>query len=254
VCEVHDGPQSLFDPCGGADRRAGARARGRAAAGAAVVSAPRLRRWLGAAAVLVGAAAALPAQERAPERAGTSGPGGPAVAVFASGCFWCSEADFAKVRGVVDVESGYTGGAGAGPTYEQVSAGGTGHLEAVRVRYDPARVSYAQLLDVFWHNVDPVDARGQFCDKGEQYTGAIFVATPAERALAEASWRRVGERLAPRGEPVATRILPAAPFYPAEAYHQDYARKNPVRYRFYRTTCGRDARLRELRQVLDAAR
>ena len=115
------------------------------------------------------------------------------------------------------------------------------------MHYDPARVSYAQLLDVFWRNVDPLDARGQFCDKGAQYTAAVFVATPEERQLAEASKRRVAERLAPLGRPVATRVLPAAPFYEAEAYHQGYAKTNPVRYRFYRTTCGRDARLRELR-------
>jgi peptide-methionine (S)-S-oxide reductase len=187
------------------------------------------------------AASAVPAGAQA--RAG--GPA-PAVATFASGCFWCTEADFEKVPGVLDVVSGYTGGRGADPTYEQVSAGGTGHLEAVQVRYDPARVSYAQLLDTFWRNVDPFDARGQFCDKGEQYTGAVFVATPEERALAEASKRRVAERLAGRGGPVVTRILPAAPFYAAEAYHQDYAKKNPVRYTFYRSRCGRDARLRAL--------
>jgi peptide-methionine (S)-S-oxide reductase len=149
--------------------------------------------------------------------------------------------------GVVDAVSGYTGGRAPDPTYAQVSAGGTGHLEAVRVHYDAARVSYAQLLDVFWRNVDPLDAGGQFCDKGEQYTAAVFVATAEERALAEASKRREAARLAPSGRPVATRILPAAPFYAAEAYHQAYAKKNPVRYRFYRTTCGRDARLRALR-------
>ena len=197
----------------------------------------RLRR---AALALVGGAAvaAAPAALRAQDTA---------TATFASGCFWCTEADFEKVPGVVDAVSGYIGGRVANPTYEQVSAGGTGHLEAVRVEYDPSRVTYAQLLDTFWRNVDPLDARGQFCDKGEQYTGAILVATPEERALAEASKRRVAERLAGRGGPVATRILPAAPFYAAEAYHQDYAKKNPVRYRFYRTSCGRDARLRELR-------
>jgi peptide-methionine (S)-S-oxide reductase len=172
--------------------------------------------------------------------------------VFAAGCFWCSEADFEKVPGVVAVVSGYTGGRTADPTYAQVSDGGTGHLEAVRVEYDPARVSYARLLDTFWRNVDPLDAAGQFCDKGGQYTGAVFVATPGERALAEASKARVAARLAPRGA-VATRVLAAARFYPAEEYHQDYARKNPVRYRFYRSSCGRDARLRELRDDVAAA-
>ncbi len=168
------------------------------------------------------------------------------VAIFAGGCFWCTESDFEKVPGIVSAVSGYTGGKTANPTYEQVSAGGTGHLEAVRVEYDPTRVTYAQLLDTFWRNVDPVDARGQFCDKGEQYTGAIIVATPEERALAEASKQRIAARFAARGETVATRILPAGPFYAAEAYHQDYARKNPLKYKFYRTTCGRDARLAEV--------
>ena len=169
-----------------------------------------------------------------------------AVATFAAGCFWCAEADFEKVAGVVDAVSGYTGGRAPNPTYEQVSSGATGHIEAVQVHYDAARVSYAQLLEVFWRNVDPFDARGQFCDKGEQYTAAVFVATPEERALAEASKRREAGRLASSGRPIATRILPAAPFYAAEAYHQDYAKKNPVRYTFYRSRCGRDARLRAL--------
>jgi peptide-methionine (S)-S-oxide reductase len=201
------------------------------------------RGLVGAAAVLLACAAPAAAQERpAPTAARPV-----AVATFAAGCFWCSEADFEKVPGVTGVVSGYTGGRVPDPTYEQVSAGGTGHLEAVRVEYDPTRVTYAQLLDTFWRNVDPVDARGQFCDKGEQYTGAILVATPEERALAEASKQRIAARFAARGQAVATRILPAAPFYVAEAYHQDYAKKNPLRYRFYRGSCGRDARLRELR-------
>lgn len=200
----------------------------------------RIHAMLAAVAVALGLATPAAAQQRAT-------PGHPlAVATFAAGCFWCAESDFEKVPGVVDAVSGYTGGRVVNPSYQQVSAGGTGHLEAVQVHYDPARVSYAQLLDVFWRNVDPLDARGQFCDKGEQYTAAIFVATPAERTLAEASKQRVAERLAPLGRPVATRILPAAPFYAAEAYHQAYAHTNPVRYRFYRTTCGRDARLREV--------
>jgi peptide-methionine (S)-S-oxide reductase len=209
----------------------------------------RLRALLGAAAVALAIAAPAGAQEGAVRADGLA----PAAAIFAAGCFWCSEADFEKVPGVIDAVSGYTGGRVVDPTYEQVSAGGTGHLEAVRVLYDPARVSYAQLLDVFWRNVDPLDAGGQFCDKGEQYTGAIFVGTPDERELAEASRRRVAERFARGGRPVVTRILPAAPFYAAEAYHQAYARKNPIRYHFYRTTCGRDARLRELRDEVAAA-
>jgi peptide-methionine (S)-S-oxide reductase len=206
-----------------------------------------VRALLGAAAATLGLTTAALAQPR------TAPDGRPlATATFAAGCFWCAEADFEKVPGVVDAVSGYTGGRAPDPTYEQVSAGGTGHLEAVQVHYDAARVSYAQLLDVFWRNVDPLDAGGQFCDKGEQYTAAVFVATPEERALAEASKRREAARLASAGlasagRPVATRVLAAAPFYEAEAYHQAYAKKNPVRYRFYRTSCRRDARLRELR-------
>jgi methionine-S-sulfoxide reductase len=168
-----------------------------------------------------------------------------AVATFAAGCFWCSESDFEHVPGVVDAVSGYTGGRVANPTYEQVSAGRTGHREAVRVTYDPARVSYAQLLDVYWRNVDPVDAGGQFCDRGPQYASAIFVANDAELRLANASKRAI-ERSGRLRRPIATAILPAGPFYPAEAYHQAYYKKNPLRYRFYRTTCGRDRRLRQL--------
>ena len=168
-----------------------------------------------------------------------------AVATFAAGCFWCAEADFEKVPGVVDAVSGYTGGRAADPTYEQVSAGRTGHREAVQVIYDPGRVSYQRLLDVFWRNVDPTDAGGQFCDRGEQYTSAIFVATDGERRLAEASERAVERSGRLRG-PVATAILRAGPFYRAEEYHQAYAKKNPLRYKFYRTTCGRDRRLRQV--------
>lgn len=168
-----------------------------------------------------------------------------AVATFAAGCFWCSESDFEHVPGVVDAVSGYTGGLVANPTYEQVSAGRTGHREAVRVTYDPARVSYAQLLDVYWRNVDPVDTGGQFCDRGPQYTSAIFVANDAELRLANASKRAI-ERSGRLRRPIATAILPAGPFYPAEAYHQAYYKKNSLRYRFYRTTCGRDRRLRQL--------
>ena len=203
-----------------------------------------LHALLGAAAMMLGLTTSAAAQPR------TAPDGRPlAVATFAAGCFWCAEADFEKVAGVVDAVSGYTGGRTPNPTYEQVSSGGTGHIEAVQVHYDAARVSYAQLLDVFWRNVDPLDARGQFCDKGEQYTAAVFVATPEERTLAEGSKQRAAERLGSSGRSIATRILPAAAFYEAEAYHQAYAKKNPLRYRFYRTTCGRDARLRELREL-----
>jgi peptide-methionine (S)-S-oxide reductase len=199
----------------------------------------------GAAAALVGGAVAVtPAAAQSP---GGGAPAGRplAVATFAAGCFWCTEADFEKVPGVVDAVSGYTGGQVANPTYQQVSGGRTGHREAVQVRYDPARVSYMQLLDVYWRNVDPVDGRGQFCDRGEQYTPAIFVATDQERRLAEESKRTLERSGRVRGK-IATAILAAGPFYRAEEYHQSYYKKNPLRYRFYRATCGRDRRLREL--------
>ena len=166
-----------------------------------------------------------------------------ATAVFASGCFWCSESDFEKVPGVVDAVSGYTGGTIANPTYDQVSEGTTGHREVVQVRYDPRRVSYAQLLDAFWKNVDPFDAQGQFCDKGYQYTAAIYTANPVERRQAEASREAAAKRL---GRPVATAIEEAATFYVAEEYHQAYYRKNPLRYRYYRSSCGRDRRLEQV--------
>jgi peptide-methionine (S)-S-oxide reductase len=170
-------------------------------------------------------------------------PPGSAAAVFAGGCFWCMEPPFDALPGVLSTTSGFTGGTVVDPSYEQVSAGGTGHVEAVRVVYDPRRIDYARLLEVYWHEVDPLDDAGQFCDRGESYRSAIFAADAEQRRLAEASKRAVAERL---GAPVATQVRDAAPFYPAEAYHQDYARKNPIRYRFYRGRCGRDARLREL--------
>ncbi|MBA3660155.1 MAG: peptide-methionine (S)-S-oxide reductase MsrA [Gammaproteobacteria bacterium] len=162
-------------------------------------------------------------------------------AVFAAGCFWCAEHDFENVPGVLKVISGYTGGELKNPTYEQVSAGGTGHFETVEVYYDPGKISYEQLLNFFWHNVDPEDGTGQFCDKGDSYRSAIFYQTEAEKKMAEQSksqWKESG-----RFKNIATLILPVRQFYPAEDYHQDYAKKNPVRYRFYRYSCGRDARL-----------
>lgn len=168
-----------------------------------------------------------------------------ATAIFAGGCFWCMEADFDKVPGVLSTTSGYTGGGLANPSYEQVSAGGTGHLEAVLVRFDPARTSYAKLLEAYWPNIDPLTATGQFCDIGSQYRSAIFYADAEQQRLAEAS--KVALQVSGRFDrPVVTEILPATTFYPAEEYHQDYYKKNPLRYRFYRTTCGRDARLEEL--------
>jgi peptide methionine sulfoxide reductase msrA/msrB len=161
------------------------------------------------------------------------------TAVFAGGCFWCTESDFEKVDGVIEVISGYTGGRGANPTYRQVSAGGSGHVEAVQVVYDPAKVNYEKLLEVFWRHVDPTDAGGQFMDRGSQYRSVIFYANDQERSLAEASKKS----LAASGrfsKPIVTDILPLGPFYPAEDYHQDYYKKNPVRYHWYRSGSGRD--------------
>jgi peptide-methionine (S)-S-oxide reductase len=166
-----------------------------------------------------------------------------AVATFAGGCFWCVEADFDKVDGVTSTTSGYTGGRAANPTYEQVSHGGTGHAESVEIVYDPAKVSYKKLLDVFWHNIDPLAKDRQFCDHGDQYRSAIFYHDEEQRALAEASKAEVEKRFE---QPVATQIVPAGAFYKAEEYHQDYYKKNPIRYKFYRYNCGRDARLEEL--------
>ena len=168
---------------------------------------------------------------------------GQAAAVFAGGCFWCTESDFDKVPGVISTTSGYIGGKSANPTYKQVSAGGSGHIEAVRIIYDPARVSYANLAARFIRTVDPTDGGGQFCDRGSQYQSAFFVADAAERRIAEAVKASAKAKL---NKPVATQILPATQFYSAENYHQDYYKKNPVRYRFYRLSCGRDAQLKRV--------
>jgi peptide-methionine (S)-S-oxide reductase len=162
------------------------------------------------------------------------------TAAFAGGCFWCEEAAFDEIPGVTNVVSGYTGGRVANPTYEQVSAENTGHAESVQVTYDPAKISYARLLEIFWRNVDPFDAGGQFCDRGDSYRSEIFVATAEERLLAEQSKAALEKRF---GRALATRITAATRFYPAEDYHQDYHRVNPLRYRYYRAGCGRDARL-----------
>ena len=168
-----------------------------------------------------------------------------AVAVFAGGCFWCTESDFDKVPGVLSTTSGYIGGHVENPTYEDVSYGKSGHIEAVQVRYDPGRISYAQLLEVFWPTIDPITANAQFCDKGPQYRSAIFYGNPQEQALAEAS-KAALERSGKLPGPVVTEILAATTFYPAEEYHQDYHNKNPIRYAYYRNGCGRDARLEQL--------
>ena len=165
-----------------------------------------------------------------------------AKATLAGGCFWCMEPPFEKLPGVVSVVSGYTGGTVPSPTYEQVSSGTTGHYEAVEITYDPTKVSYEKLLEVFWPNVDPTDGSGQFCDKGPQYRAAIFYRDDNQRKLAEAS----RDRLKARFPNIRTQILRAAPFYKAEEYHQDYYKKNPIRYKFYRSGCRRDARLAEV--------
>ncbi|SDZ96757.1 peptide-methionine (S)-S-oxide reductase MsrA [Microbulbifer marinus] len=165
------------------------------------------------------------------------------TAIFAGGCFWCMEPPFDKVDGVLQTTSGYSGGHVKNPSYEQVSAGGTGHAEVVQVTYDADKVSYAQLLDVFWRNVDPLDKGGQFCDRGDQYRSEIFYGTEEEKALAEASKKRVATKL---GKKIATKIKPASTFYPAERYHQNYYQRNPVRYKYYRYRCGRDQRLEEV--------
>jgi peptide-methionine (S)-S-oxide reductase len=164
-----------------------------------------------------------------------------AKATFAGGCFWCMEGAFDHLPGVTSVTSGYAGGQVRNPTYEEVSAGGTGHRESVQVVYDPRRIGYAQLLDAFWHNIDPTDNTGQFCDKGPQYRSAIFYHDEAQKRLAEESKQALEKRFR-----VATDILPASEFYSAEEYHQHYYKKNPVRYRFYRFNCGRDQRLAEV--------
>ena len=170
---------------------------------------------------------------------------GLAKATFAGGCFWCMEPPFDELEGVVSTTSGYTGGSVEDPSYEQVSSGGTGHLEAVQVLYDPERVSYEELLHVFWRNIDPTDSGGQFCDRGQQYTTAVFAHGPEQRRLAETSKEELqgSERF---NQSLATEIRDAGPFYDAEGYHQDYYEKNPVRYKLYRTGCRRDARLKEV--------
>jgi peptide-methionine (S)-S-oxide reductase len=169
---------------------------------------------------------------------------GLAEATFASGCFWCGEKDFESVPGVAEVISGYTGGSTPNPTYEQVGSNTTGHYEAIRVRFDPKKVSYDALLDHYWHNVDYTDGGGQFCDRGSSYRPAIFVHDEAQKAAAEAS--KAALLRDKKLDGIAVEILPASVFTPAEDYHQDYYKKNPIRYKFYRNGCGRDARLQQL--------
>lgn len=167
------------------------------------------------------------------------------TATFAGGCFWCMEPPFDELKGVISTTVGYMGGHSKYPTYAQVSAGNSGHLEVIQIVYNPSLVSYEQLLDVFWRNVDPTDAGGQFCDRGPQYTTAIFVHSEAQRSIAERSKKALATHKRLPG-PVHTPIRTATTFWPAEAYHQDYYQKNPLRYKYYRLRCGRDARLEAL--------
>ena len=174
-----------------------------------------------------------------------SAPPGTAVATFAGGCFWCMEPPYDKLNGVISTTSGYMGGTVKNPTYEAVSAGVTGHTEVVQVVYDPTKVSYEKLLDVFWHNIDPTVKDRQFCDIGTQYRTAIFAHTDDQKKLAEASKEALAKTKSFK-DPIVTPVVVAGEFWPAEDYHQDYYKKNPARYTYYRTGCGRDARLKAL--------
>ncbi len=168
-----------------------------------------------------------------------------AIAVFAGGCFWCMEPPFDKLEGVISTTSGYTGGHTENPTYKKVSSNATGHYEALQVTYDPSKVDYTTLLNVFWHNIDPLDANGQFCDKGKSYRTAIFYSNDEQMKLALASKKELAEsNLFTEG--IATVIEEAKTFYPAEDYHQNYYQKNPLKYKYYRFSCGRDKRLEAL--------
>ena len=205
------------------------------------MSAAILRRVFAAALLLAGGLAL--AQGTSPGAAVATS--GTEKAVFAGGCFWCVESDFDKVPGVVSTTSGYTGGNVPNPSYEQVSAHHTGHAEAVQIVFDPKRVSYQQLVEHFWHTIDPTTKDRQVCDAGSPYRTVIFAQNAEQLKIAQAS-KAALEKSKPFKEPIVTEVVMGGPFYPAEEYHQDYYRKNPVRYNFYRTGCGRDARLRQL--------
>ena len=192
-----------------------------------------------AAIIFFGAAIAAHAQAAKPADAAY------AKAIFAGGCFWCMEPPFDKLDGVISTTSGYTGGSMKNPSYEQVSSGRTGHAEAVQILYDPKKVTYEKLLDVFWHNVDPTVKDQQFCDVGNQYRTGIFYANEEQKRLAEASKAQL-EKSKPFKAAIVTEITAAGEFWPAEEYHQDFYIKNPLRYKFYRSGCGRDARLKDL--------
>jgi peptide-methionine (S)-S-oxide reductase len=197
-------------------------------------------------ATLIGLASAVHAQSKPAAASSSAGSSGPlAKATFAGGCFWCVESDFDKIDGVVSTTSGYIGGKVDNPTYQQVSAGGTGHTEAVEIVYDPSKVSYRRLVDYFWHTIDPTVKDRQFCDHGAQYRTGIFFHGEEQRREAEAS-KAAAEKSKPFKEPIVTEITAATRFWPAEEYHQDYYNKNPLRYKFYRSSCGREARLQQL--------
>ena len=185
--------------------------------------------------------ASQPSSAQAPPP--TSVPEGLAVATFAGGCFWCMEGPFDKTPGVVSTTSGYTDGHKANPTYKEVGSGKTGHTEAIRVVYDPEKVTYASLLEIFWHNIDPLQAGGQFCDRGPMYRAGIYFHDAAQKKAAEETRAKVAAKL---GGPVETHIKGVTVFYPAEDYHQDFYKKNPGHYQRYRTGCGRDARLKQI--------
>jgi peptide-methionine (S)-S-oxide reductase len=191
-----------------------------------------LRRTFIVACLLAAAATGAAAQEKT------------AKAIFAGGCFWCVEADFDKVPGVISTTSGYIGGTVKNPTYQQVSGGSTGHAEAVEVVYDPSKVTYAKLLDTFWRNIDPLAKDKQFCDSGTEYRSAIFYLDEEQKKLAEETKKTVEAKFAPKQ--VYTQIVKATEFYKAEDYHQDFYKKNEARYKFYRWNCGRDQRLEQL--------
>ena len=187
---------------------------------------------------------ALSHAQSSPAQRPTPSTSGYEIATFAGGCFWCMEPPFDKLPGVLSTTSGYTGGRVNNPTYEQVSAGGTGHAEAVEIRYDPKKVTYRQLLEVYWHNIDPTVRDRQFCDSGPQYRSAIFYQYEEQKRQADASKQAILD--IGRVKKIETEILMASTFYSAEDYHQDYYKKNPLRYKYYRYNCGRDQRLEEI--------
>lgn len=209
-------------------------------------SATRLRGWVPSALVALALGAVVGISPGPPAMAAANSKG-LAKATFAGGCFWCMVKPFVDLPGVVQVVSGYSGGQKRNPTYEEVGAGITGHAESVQIIYDPAKTSYARLLEVYWHNIDPTSPEGQFCDRGHQYRSAIFVQNDEEKRLAEES--RVAQQAEVAktvNKPIVTEIVPFTEFWPAEEYHQYFYQKNPVRYESYRLGCGRDRRLQEI--------